>query len=55
MNLKVIVVIAIVGVVLAGLSVFYCGESIPQITFTAESNVFSKLAMMETDGVKHLI
>ncbi len=55
MNLKVIVVIAIVGVALTGLSVFYCGESILQITFTAESNVFSKLAMMQTDGVKHLI
>ena len=47
--------IAIVGVALAGLSVFYYGESIPQTTFAGESNVFSELAMMETDGVKHLI
>ena len=47
--------IAIVGVALAGLSVFYYGESISQTTFTGESDASSELAMMETDGVKHLI
>jgi hypothetical protein len=49
------VLIVIVGVALAGLSIFYDGESVPQITFTGESNVPSELTMMETDGVKHLI
>ena len=47
--------IVIVGVALVGLSIFYYGESIPQTTFTGESNVSSELVMMETDGVKHLI
>ena len=55
MNLKVIVPIVIAGVALAGLSVFYDGESVPQTPFTNESNVSSELTMMETDGVKHLI
>ena len=47
--------IVIAGVALVGLSVFYDGESVPQTTFTGESNVLSELTMMETDGVKHLI
>lgn len=47
--------IVIAGVMLAGLSVFYNGESVSQTTFTDEFNVSSELTMMETDGVKHLI
>ncbi len=45
----------IAGVALTALSILYGGESVPQTTFTGESNMPSELTMMETDGVKHLI
>ncbi|NNM36278.1 MAG: DUF3179 domain-containing protein [Nitrosopumilus sp.] len=48
---------AIVGIVVSVFAVMYVGESTPQETFvnSGDPTMLSKLEIMETDGVKHLI